>query len=66
MEAGIFRVRVQKSPLSVEVEDVKKLADEFIKTATTPDKAKILEHIKETGEVPIGATPVQKKHIRIY
>ena len=68
LEAGIFRIRLQNSPLSVDIREETKLPAEFKEEIITVkvDKKAIIDFIKETGAVPEGCFPVQRKHIRIY
>ena len=63
---GHLRVRIQRSPLSVEVLDMDDLAEEFIKVIKEPRKQLLVKHIKETGEIPDGVEPIHSTHLRVY
>ena len=68
VQAGIFKVRMQNSPMTVDVTEESKVPNEFKEEMVTVriDKKAIVKHIKSTGEIPDGVFPVQGKHIRIY
>lgn len=68
LDVGIFRVRLQNSPLSVKIIDVGSLPEQFKREIVEirVDKRGIIDHIKSTGEVPVGIQAVQGRHIRIY
>ena len=62
----LHRVTIAQSPLTVEV-DIEKLDPKWIKehVSTYPDKRGIIDHIKETGEIPDGVKPIQNTHLRV-
>ncbi len=62
----LHRVTIAQSPLTVEV-DIEKLDPKWIKkhVSTYPDKRGIIDHIKETGEIPDGVKPIQNTHVRV-
>ena len=62
----LHRVTIAQSPLTVEV-NTEKLDPKWIKkrVSTYPDKQAIIDHIKETGEVPDGVQPIQNTHVRV-
>ena len=67
VENGVHRIRIQKSPLSIQVLDEHAVPVEF-KTEVIEvkvDRKAIAEHIKETGEVPDGISALQNDHLRI-
>jgi len=67
VDAGIFSVRIQKSPLSVKIIDERIVPADFkweFKEWRF-DKKAIAEAIKETGEVPAGVESHQGTHLRI-
>ena len=68
IQAGIFRVRLQNSPLTIDIIEESKIPDEFksVEEIIKIDKRGIIELLKSTGEVPAGVTPIQRQHIRIY
>ena len=62
----LHRVTIAKSPLTVEV-NIEELDPKWIKryVSTYPDKRAIIDHIKETGEIPDGVQPIQNTHVRV-
>lgn len=62
----LHRVTIAQSPLTVEV-NIEKLDPKWIKkrVSTYPDKRGIIDHIKETGEIPNGVKSIQNTHIRV-
>ena len=62
----LHRVTIAQSPLTVEI-NIEKLDPKWIKkhVSTYPDKRGIIDHIKETGEIPNGVQPIQNTHIRV-
>ena len=65
--AGIFKVRIQKSPMSIKVQDADKIPEQFkweFKEWRI-DKKAIADSIKETGEIPDGVKVPDNTHLRI-
>ena len=62
----LHRVTIAQSPLTVEV-NIEELDPKWIKkhVSTYPDKRAIIDHIKETGEIPNGVKPIQNTHLRV-
>ena len=67
IDAGIFKIRIQKSPLRVEIVQDEAVPDEFKERVESwrIDKKSIAEHVKSTGEVPMGIQAHQSEHLRI-
>ena len=65
--AGIFKIRIQKSPLRVDIVQDEAVPDNFKERVESwrIDKKAISEHVKETGEVPMGIQAHQGEHLRI-
>ena len=63
---SIHRVRVARSPLTVEV-DMDELDPKWMKRTENvyADKRGIIDHIKETGEIPNGVEPIENTHLRV-
>lgn len=65
--AGIFKVRIQKSPMSVKIIDEDSVPEkykwEFKETRFR--KKSIADHVKATGEIPPGVNIPTKTHLRI-
>ena len=63
---AIHRVRIARSPLTVEV-DMDKLDAKWIKRTENvyADKRGIIDHIKQTGEIPNGVEPIENTHLRV-
>ena len=63
---SIHRVRIARSPLTVEV-DMEKLEPKWIKRTENvyADKRGIIEHIKKTDETPRGVRRVENTHLRV-
>ena len=67
IKGAIHKASIGKAPLSVDVPNVNVIVDaRWVKTSTEPRKREIIEHIKETGEVPEGVIPVHNTSLRIY
>ena len=62
----LHRVTIAQSPLTVEV-NIEELDPQWIqeRVSTYPDKRGIIDHIKETGEIPNGVQPIQNTHVRV-
>ena len=62
----LHRVTIAQSPLTVEV-NIEELDPQWIqeRVSTYPDKRGIIDHIKETGEIPNGVKPIQNTHVRV-
>ena len=62
----LHRITIARSPLTVEI-NIEKLDPKWVKkhVSTYPDKRGIIDHIKETGEIPNGVKPIQNTHIRV-
>lgn len=67
VENGVHRLRIQKSPLSVQVLDEESVPPEFKVEVreTRVDKKAIAEYVKQTGEIPDGIDAKQNEHLRI-
>ena len=64
---GTLRVRIQKSPVSVEVRDPVLLPKQFRKITIDAKKSDILRHIRSTGEIPEGVVVFSNNtHLRVY
>ncbi len=63
---SIHRVRIARSPLTVEV-DMEKLEPIWIKRTENvyADKRGIIEHIKKTDETPNGVRRIENTHLRV-
>lgn len=63
---SIHRVRIARSPLTVEV-DMEKLESKWIKRTENvyADKRGIIEHIKKTDETPNGVRRIENTHLRV-
>ena len=63
---SIHRVRIVRSPLTVEV-DMEKLESTWIKRTENvyADKRGIIEHIKKTDETPTGVRRIENTHLRV-
>ena len=63
---SIHRVRIARTPLTVEV-DMEKLEPKWIKRTENvyADKRGIIEHIKKTDETPRGVRRVENTHLRV-
>jgi seryl-tRNA synthetase len=68
IKAGIFKIRLQNSPQSLIIRNMDAIPNEWkqIITETKIDKAGILRHLRETGELIGGVDITQGRHIRIY
>jgi hypothetical protein len=68
IKAGIFKIRLQNSPQSLIIRNMDAIPNEWkqIITETKIDKAGILRHLRETGELISGVDITQGRHIRIY
>ena len=60
-DTAFYTISLRRNPASVGVVDVGKLDDRFIRTKREPDRASILKHFKETGEVIEGVEIEQNK-----
>lgn len=60
-ETALYAILLRNNPASVGVVDVSKLDKRFIRTKQEPDRASILKHFQETGEVLDGVEIVQDK-----
>ncbi len=63
---SIHRVRIARSPLTVEI-DMEKLESKWIKRTENVyvDKRGIIEHIKTTDETPSGVKRIENTHLRV-
>ena len=63
---SIHRVRIARSPLTVEI-DMEKLESTWIKRTENvyADKRGIIEHIKKTDETPNGVRRIENTHLRV-
>lgn len=66
--AGIFKLRIQSSPLKVEISDVSSIPDEFKELVSEwkVDKSKIAQIVRNTGELVEGVKIHRSEHLRIY
>ena len=66
MQAGLFDLRIQKSPLSVDIKDEGLVPEEYrLRVELVFDKQAIGRHIQATGEIPPGVEAKQGTHLRI-
>ena len=56
IETEIGKIQVRKNPISIEVEDIEKVPDEYkvVKTVVSVDKKKVTDNFKATGELIEG------------
>lgn len=56
LETEIGKISIRQNPISVDVEDIEKVPNEYkiIKTTVSVDKKKIIDNFKATGEVIDG------------
>ena len=56
LETEVGKISIRQNPISVEVEDIEKVPNEYkiIKTTVSVDKKKITDNFKATGEVIDG------------
>lgn len=66
VDAGLFKVRIQKNPPSVEIIDEKKIPDEY-KIPQDPkiDSKKLLNDLKSGKEIEGAKIADEKYHLRI-
>ena len=66
MNAGLFDLRIQKSPLSVDIKDEGLVPEVYrLRAEIIFDKQSIARHIQATGEIPPGVEAKQGTHLRI-
>ena len=66
VKGDMFTVSLQNNPLSLSVDDLSNIPNEFIRTPEpTVNKRDLLAYIKETGEIFEGVKLEQKKSLRI-
>ena len=66
VKGDMFTVSLQNNPLSLSVNNISNIPDEFIRVPEpTVNKRELLDHIKETGEVFDGVDIKQTKSVRI-
>lgn len=67
IEEGSHRVSVRRSPLKVEIQEPAEVPGRFqeMKTEYRINRQAILEHLKETGEIPSGCQVEQKEYVYI-
>ena len=68
IDTARFSIRIQKnSRPSIEVLEQMMVPREYIKVVVTEsvDKDKVLEHVKQTGEIPPGIEVVHGTHLRV-
>ena len=55
-ETEVGTIQVRKNPISIEVEDIEKVPDEYkvVKTTVSVDKKKVTDNFKATGELIEG------------
>lgn len=55
-ETEVGTLQVRKNPISIEVEDIEKVPDEYkvVKTTVSVDKKKVTDNFKSTGELIEG------------
>jgi len=68
IKGDLFKLRLQDSPMKIEYDDIEKVDPSWVKEKVTKyiPKKKLLDYIKQTGDVPRGITITQNKHLRIY
>lgn len=68
VETALFKVRLQKSPITVNVDEIDKVDSKWIREIheVKIDKRALIDHIKATGEVPSGVDMIESNHLRIY
>ena len=56
IETEIGKIQVRKNPISIDVEDIEKVPDEYkvVKTVVSVDKKKVADNFKATGELIEG------------
>ena len=56
IETEVGKILIRKNPISIEVEDIEKVPDEYktVKTVVSVDKKKITDNFKATGELIEG------------
>ena len=64
IDTGLHKVRIQNSPLSVEVSTLDHLPEDWIKVERKAIKSEIIAHLKDTGEIMPGVTPIYSTHLR--
>lgn len=66
VEAGMFKVRLQKNPASVEIIDEKQVPEQYVtKKEISFDKKLLLEEIKSGKTIDGVAMAPQSRHVRI-
>lgn len=67
IDTARYTLAVRSNPPAVEVVDDQAVPSEFIKTVitTSVDRRRILEHLRETGEVPDGVEIVRRQRLEI-
>lgn len=67
VSVGVFKVRIQKSPMSIKVPDVSKIPEQFKWKFEEwrVDRKLIADHVKATGEIPVGVDIPPNTHLRI-
>lgn len=64
--AGLFDLRIQKSPMSVEIKDEGLVPEEYrLRVELHFNKTEIARHVQATGEIPPGVEVKQGTHLRI-
>lgn len=64
--AGLFDLRIQKSPMSVEIKDEGLVPEEYrLRVELHFNKTEIARHVQATGEIQPGVEVRQGTHLRI-
>lgn len=64
--AGLFDLRIQKNPISVEIKDEGLVPEEYrLRVELHFNKTEIARHVQATGEIPPGIEVRQGTHLRI-
>ena len=64
IQAGVHKASVVKSRLSVDVQNVDALPEEFKRISVEPNKRLLVDYMSDTGDIPDGVVPVHNTHLR--
>ena len=62
---GLFKASIRNSPMTVEELDIHEVPENFVAVELKLKKREIIDHIKETGEIPPGVDIVYGRHLRM-
>ena len=62
---GLFKASIRDSPMTVEELDIHEVPEDFVAVELKLKKREVIDHIKETGEIPPGVDIVYGRHLRI-